>query len=173
MMIIEEADGTLRCNGYCYDCKLENECHKSSIQYPDCGEYMDTYCVFKEGEADMYYYDDLMEALIDSVEKLAYNSSFSYFFNEARFDITEMFDSCIVVACMLPNGYVLTESVVEGDSLEDDVIVCVHKLLMKASTYGEFAMFNEFMGEDDSLINDMDCENCEYFHECCGDDEFI
>lgn len=166
-MIIEEADGTLRRNSYCYDRKLKNECHKPSIQCPDCGGYMNIYRVFKDGDENMHYDDDMLDEVLDIVADIFDDERLMCLFDDAKLIIESAFDdSCVIIAMQFANGYVVCDSAMVSEflSLRTNVTNCVYRILLKVFAYYDFDTYNN-TGDD--------CENCEYFHECCGDDEFI
>ena len=89
--------------------------------------------------------------------------------------VTTAFDKCTIVACKLPNGFVIVESssCVDPANYDEDmgVDICMKNIekklwelegyLLQNKMYMDGVTFDD--GDDDDLECDGDCENCDLF----------
>ena len=90
--------------------------------------------------------------------------------------VTTAFDKCTIVACKLPNGFVIVESssCVDPDNYDEDmgVDICMKNIenklwelegyLLQNKLYMDGTTFDDD-DDDDDLECDGDCENCDLF----------
>ena len=91
--------------------------------------------------------------------------------------VTTAFDKCTIVACKLPNGFVIVESssCVDPDNYDEDmgVDICMKNIenklwelegyLLQNKLYMDGTTFDDDDDDDDDLECDGDCENCDLF----------
>ncbi len=97
--------------------------------------------------------------------------------------VTTAFDKCTIVACKLPNGFVIVESssCVDPANYDEDmgVDICMKNIekklwelegyLLQNKLYMDGITFDD--DNDDDLECDGDCENCDLFDRDDDDDE--
>lgn len=95
--------------------------------------------------------------------------------------VTTAFDKCTIVACKLPNGFVIVESssCVDPDNYDEDmgVDICMKNIEKKLWELEGYLLQNKlymdgitFDNDDDDLECDGDCENCDLFDRDDDDD---
>ena len=95
--------------------------------------------------------------------------------------VTTAFDKCTIVACKLPNGFVIVESssCVDPDNYDEDmgVDICMKNIEKKLWELEGYLLQNKlymdgitFDDDDDDLECDGDCENCDLFDRDEDDD---
>lgn len=95
--------------------------------------------------------------------------------------VTTAFDKCTIVACKLPNGFVIVESssCVDPDNYDEDmgVDICMKNIEKKLWELEGYLLQNKlymdgitFDDDDDDLECDGDCENCDLFDRYDDDD---
>lgn len=95
--------------------------------------------------------------------------------------VTTAFDKCTIVACKLPNGFVLVESssCVDPANYDEDmgVDICMKNIEKKLWELEGYLLQNQlymdgitFDDDDDDLECDGDCENCDLFDRDDDDD---
>lgn len=95
--------------------------------------------------------------------------------------VTTAFDKCTIVACKLPNGFVIVESssCVDPANYDEDmgVDICMKNIEKKLWELEGYLLQNKlymdgitFDDDDDDLECDGDCENCELFDRDDDDD---
>ena len=95
--------------------------------------------------------------------------------------VTTAFDKCTIVACKLPNGFVIVESssCVDPDNYDEDmgVDICMKNIEKKLWELEGYLLQNKlymdgitFDDDDDDLECDGDCENCDLFDRDDDDD---
>lgn len=88
--------------------------------------------------------------------------------------VTTAFDKCTIVACKLPNGFVIVESssCVDPANYDEDmgVDICMKNIEKKLWELEGYLLQNQlymdgitFDNDDDDLECDGDCENCDLF----------
>lgn len=88
--------------------------------------------------------------------------------------VTTAFDKCTIVACKLPNGFVIVESssCVDPANYDEDmgVDICMKNIEKKLWELEGYLLQNKlymdgitFDDDDDDLECDGDCENCDLF----------
>ena len=88
--------------------------------------------------------------------------------------VTTAFDKCTIVACKLPNGFVIVESssCVDPANYDEDmgVDICMKNIEKKLWELEGYLLQNQlymdgitFDDDDDDLECDGDCENCDLF----------
>lgn len=99
-------------------------------------------------------------------------------FSESNFVVTNAFNKCTIVACQLPNGFVIVESssCVDPDNYDEEVGIenCLNKIKdkvieLEAYLYHEECSCHEYDecdNEDDDEDEDCDCEDCPHCGEC-------
>lgn len=89
--------------------------------------------------------------------------------NNSSFDIKKVFDKCTVVACQLPNGFVVVESSAcvnpEDYSEKMGIDVCMKKISNKIWELEAYRL-QQWLWEES--MDECCCEDCE---ECCCDCE--
>ena len=95
--------------------------------------------------------------------------------------VTTAFDKCTIVACKLPNGFVIVESssCVDPANYDEDmgVDICMKNIEKKLWELEGYLLQNQlymdgitFDDDDDDLECDGDCENCDLFDRDDDDD---
>lgn len=95
--------------------------------------------------------------------------------------VTTAFDKCTIVACKLPNGFVIVESssCVDPANYDEDmgVDICMKNIEKKLWELEGYLLQNKlymdgitFDDDDDDLECDGDCENCDLFDRDDDDD---
>lgn len=95
--------------------------------------------------------------------------------------VTTAFDKCTIVACKLPNGFVIVESssCVDPANYDEDmgVDICMKNIEKKLWELEGYLLQNQlymdgitFDDDDDDLECDGDCENCDLFDSDDDDD---
>lgn len=95
--------------------------------------------------------------------------------------VTTAFDKCTIVACKLPNGFVIVESssCVDPANYDEDmgVDICMKNIEKKLWELEGYLLQNQlymdgitFGNDDDDLECDGDCENCDLFNRDDDDD---
>ena len=95
--------------------------------------------------------------------------------------VTTAFDKCTIVACKLPNGFVIVESssCVDPANYDEDmgVDICMKNIEKKLWELEGYLLQNQlymdgitFDDDDDDLECDGDCENCDLFDRDDNDD---
>lgn len=95
--------------------------------------------------------------------------------------VTTAFDKCTIVACKLPNGFVIVESssCVDPANYDEDmgVDICMKNIEKKLWELEGYLLQNQlymdgitFDDDDDNLECDGDCENCDLFDRDDDDD---
>lgn len=98
--------------------------------------------------------------------------------------VTTAFDKCTIVACKLPNGFVIVESssCVDPANYDEDmgVDICMKNIekklwelegyLLQNKLYMDGITFDDDDDDDDNLECDGDCENCDLFDRDDDDD---
>lgn len=95
--------------------------------------------------------------------------------------VTTAFDKCTIVACKLPNGFVIVESssCVDPANYDEDmgVDICMKNIEKKLWELEGYLLQNQlymdgitFDNDDDDLECDGDCENCDLFDRDDDDD---
>ena len=95
--------------------------------------------------------------------------------------VTTAFDKCTIVACKLPNGFVIVESssCVDPANYDEDmgVDICIKNIEKKLWELEGYLLQNKlymdgitFDDDDDDLECDGDCENCDMFDRDDDDD---
>lgn len=95
--------------------------------------------------------------------------------------VTTAFDKCTIVACKLPNGFVIVESssCVDPANYDEDmgVDICMKNIEKKLWELEGYLLQNQlymdgitFDNDDDYLECDGDCENCDLFDRDDDDD---
>jgi hypothetical protein len=95
--------------------------------------------------------------------------------------VTTAFDKCTIVACKLPNGFVIVESssCVDPANYDEDmgVDICMKNIEKKLWELEGYLLQNKlymdgitFDDDDDDLECDGDCENCDMFDRDDDDD---
>ena len=95
--------------------------------------------------------------------------------------VTTAFDKCTIVACKLPNGFVIVESssCVDPANYDEDmgVDICMKNIENKLWELEGYLLQNQlymdgitFDNDDDDLECDGDCENCDLFDRDDDDD---
>lgn len=95
--------------------------------------------------------------------------------------VTTAFDKCTIVACKLPNGFVIVESssCVDPSNYDEDmgVDICMKNIEKKLWELEGYLLQNKlymdgitFDDDDDDLECDGDCENCDLFDRDDDDD---
>lgn len=95
--------------------------------------------------------------------------------------VTTAFDKCTIVACKLPNGFVIVESssCVDPANYDEDmgVDICMKNIEKKLWELEGYLLQNKmymdgitFDDDDDDLECDGDCENCDLFNRDDDDD---
>jgi hypothetical protein len=121
---------------------------------PKCNECCDDCC-----ECDEEY---------DNVLDIMDNSEFAAF---------KVFDKCAVVACKLPNGFVIVEAsaCVDPDKYNDNIAIenCLDRIESKIATMEAYRRCDEmyerdefFEDDEDCAYNDLDCDDCEMCNSC-------
>lgn len=87
----------------------------------------------------------------------------------SNIDIQTVFDKCTIVACQLPNGFVIVESsaCVSPENYDEEIGVenCLNKIANKIWELEGYKLQNELYVENH---NCDDCEECPC-DDCCGD----
>lgn len=94
---------------------------------------------------------------------------------DSYFEVKTMFDKCTVVACKLPNGFVIVESsaCVSPENYDENVGVenCIKKIRDKIWELEGYRlqqyMYEENMNECSCCCDDCDCPDCEEYDEEC------
>lgn len=94
--------------------------------------------------------------------------------------VTTAFDKCTIVACKLPNGFVIVESssCVDPANYDEDmgVDICMKNIEKKLWELEGYLLQNKLymdgitFDDDDDLECDGDCENCDLFDRDDDDD---
>lgn len=94
--------------------------------------------------------------------------------------VTTAFDKCTIVACKLPNGFVIVESssCVDPANYDEDmgVDICMKNIEKKLWELEGYLLQNKLymdgitFDDDDDLECDGDCENCDLFDSDDDDD---
>lgn len=95
--------------------------------------------------------------------------------------VTTAFDKCTIVACKMPNGFVIVESssCVDPANYDEDmgVDICMKNIEKKLWELEGYLLQNKlymdgitFDDDDDDLECDGDCENCDLFDRDDDDD---
>lgn len=94
--------------------------------------------------------------------------------DNAEYTAFKVFDKCVIVACKLPNGFVVVESsaCVDPDDYDENVAIenCLDRIESKIITMEAYKRCDEMcedeIEEDDDNECDMDCDNCEVAYSC-------
>lgn len=94
--------------------------------------------------------------------------------------VTTAFDKCTIVACKLPNGFVIVESssCVDPANYDEDmgVDICMKNIEKKVWELEGYLLQNQLymdgvsFDNDDDLECDGDCENCDFYDSQDEDD---
>lgn len=105
----------------------------------------------------------LSDALSDALDNIGNDSHFEHMFHKARFSVQTAFNSCAIISCQLDTGYVIVGTcMIDSEAIDDVVDVCLSQILDKALQLETYKQMSDDYGN---------CKNCEYFHECCGDED--
>jgi hypothetical protein len=102
----------------------------------------------------------------DSIENILDNS---------KIIVDTVFDKCAVVACQLPNGFVIveSESTVNTESYDEDECVdtCMERIIGKICEMEMYKNMTNWCDEEDCVCDDCDCDDgCEHCN-CDEDDD--
>ena len=103
----------------------------------------------------------------EQVEDIMFNSEIK---------IHTVFDKCTIVACKLPNGFVIVESsaCVDPNNYDEDkgIDACLGKIADKIWELEGYNLQNEMAINEDNYPCDCDCENCgQCLHDVFDEDE--
>lgn len=104
-------------------------------------------------------------------EEMGDGDMVDYILAEANYQILQPFEDCVIVACKLPNGFVITESINCTNADENCnprvyVETCLDKIEAKVREFEEYrALQNLWEFERFNQSCDSDCDDCEG---CCG-----
>lgn len=109
--------------------------------------------------------ETLCDALEEALSNIDDNSHFERMFNNSDFSVQTAFNSCAIISCRLESGYVIVGTcMIDSSCINDVVDTCLSQILDKAL---QLELYRQMSDDYDY------CKDCDYFHECCGDDEFI
>lgn len=91
----------------------------------------------------------------------------SYILHNSEITHDVVFDSCVVVHCKLPNGYIIVESSTCTNPNDFDkevhISMCVDKIAEKVWEFEEYHMLSMEHDDDHETYDcDGNCENCEF-----------
>ena len=95
--------------------------------------------------------------------------------NNSTFDVETMFHKCTIVACQLPNGFVIVESsaCVSPENYDEKMgfDICMKKIKDKVWELEGYRLQSELYGMNKSDCDkcdyeDCDCYNCEDYDDC-------
>ena len=113
------------------------------------------------------YFDKYVEPEEESVFEYSVASEFvSDILEGSEVIVDTLFDKCTMVACKLPNGFVIVETsaCVDPDNYDEElgINICLDKITDKIYELEGYVLQNK-MHEEEAC--DGDCENCEYSFE--------
>ena len=90
--------------------------------------------------------------------------------SDSDIDVYTVFDKCTIVACRLPNGFVIVESSACVDPKNYDeklgFDICMNKIKDKVWELEGYILQETLNAEDcDCCCGDCDCEDCDYYEE--------
>ena len=96
-----------------------------------------------------------------------------YILDNSDIDVATVFDKCTVVACRLPNGFVIVESsaCVDPDNYNKELgkKICMKKIEDKVWELEGYLLQEKVYEDDyDEYVN-YDCENCPDYKQCIED----
>ena len=91
---------------------------------------------------------------------------------DSHIEVMTIFDKCTIVACQLPNGFVIVESsaCVSPENYDEEVgvSICLDKIADKIWELEGYKLQDVLYEEFDC---DCDCDECPYGDECCEEDD--
>ena len=95
--------------------------------------------------------------------------------DHSKIVVHTVFGKCAVVACQLPNGFVIveTESAIDVESYDEDEYadICIERIIDKVYEMEMYKNMTGWCEEDCCDCEDCDCENCEEFEDEYDDDD--
>lgn len=100
---------------------------------------------------------------------------------DSQFNFTKVFDKCMIVACKLPNGFVIVESssCIDPEDYDEDIgiDICLSRIKMRIAEMEAYVSHEEMIDcdcecccgcdcsceddvEEDCTQNDLDCNDC-------------